>query len=133
MKSLLLEPFRIGKMELKNRMVMAPMGTKHAGKGGRVNEPIKDYFEARARGGVALIIVEARLVDPPGRGYENLLEIVEDSFIPGLSELAMGMKSEKQVAEGVRGVPCAQIIGDSVEPRNLGDPILEGYAAGLKI
>lgn len=74
-------------MDLKNRMVMAPMGTKHAGRDGRVNDTIMDYFEARAKGRVGLIIVEATLVDPTGRGYENLLEITDDSFIPGLHEL----------------------------------------------
>jgi 2,4-dienoyl-CoA reductase-like NADH-dependent reductase (Old Yellow Enzyme family) len=74
-------------MDLKNRMVMAPMGTKHADRDGRVNDTIMDYFEARAKGGAGLIIVEATLVDPTGRGYENLLEITDDSFILGLHEL----------------------------------------------
>ncbi len=87
MKSRLWEAFRIGKMELRNRIVMAPMGTKHASKEGYVTDQIKDYFEARARGGVGLIIVEATLVHPRGRAFENLLEITDDKFIPGLSEL----------------------------------------------
>lgn len=87
MKSRLWEAFRIGKMELRNRIVMAPMGTKHASKEGYVTDQIKDYFEARARGGAGLIIVEATLVHPQGRGFENLLEITNDKFIPGLSDL----------------------------------------------
>ena len=87
MKSRLWETFRIGKMELKNRIVMAPMGTKHASKEGYVIDQTKDYFEARAQGGAGLIIVEATLVHPGGRAYENLLEITDDKFIPGLSEL----------------------------------------------
>ena len=74
-------------MEVKNRFVMAPMGTKHAGEQGYVTDHIKDYFEARARGGAGLIIVEATLVHPHGRGYEKLLEITNDTFIPGLREL----------------------------------------------
>jgi 2,4-dienoyl-CoA reductase-like NADH-dependent reductase (Old Yellow Enzyme family)/thioredoxin reductase len=88
MISPLLEPFKIGRMHLKNRFVMAPMGTKHASKEGYVNSSIKDYFEARAQGGAGLIIVEATLVHPRGRGFENLLEITDDKFIPGLTELA---------------------------------------------
>jgi 2,4-dienoyl-CoA reductase-like NADH-dependent reductase (Old Yellow Enzyme family)/thioredoxin reductase len=63
------------------------MGTKHASKEGYVNQPIKDYFEARAQGGSGLIIVEATLIHPRGRGFENLLEITDDKFIPGLTEL----------------------------------------------
>jgi 2,4-dienoyl-CoA reductase-like NADH-dependent reductase (Old Yellow Enzyme family)/thioredoxin reductase len=74
-------------MELKNRIVMPPMGTKHASKEGYVTSQIKDYFEARARGGAGLIIVEATLVHPRGRGFVGLLEITDDKFIPGLSEL----------------------------------------------
>jgi 2,4-dienoyl-CoA reductase-like NADH-dependent reductase (Old Yellow Enzyme family)/thioredoxin reductase len=87
MKSRLWEPVRIGQMELRNRIVMPPMGTKHASKEGYVTSQIKDYFEARARGGAGLIIVEATLVHPRGRGFVGLLEITDDKFIPGLSEL----------------------------------------------
>jgi 2,4-dienoyl-CoA reductase-like NADH-dependent reductase (Old Yellow Enzyme family)/thioredoxin reductase len=63
------------------------MGTKHASKEGYVTDQVKDYFEARAQGGAGLIIVEATLVHPGGRAYENLLEITDDKFIPGLNEL----------------------------------------------
>jgi 2,4-dienoyl-CoA reductase-like NADH-dependent reductase (Old Yellow Enzyme family)/thioredoxin reductase len=87
MRSRLWEPFRLGRMELRNRIVMSPMGTKHASNEGYVTDLLKDYFEARARGGAGLIIVEATLVHPRGRGFENLLEITDDKFIPGLSEL----------------------------------------------
>jgi len=87
MKSQLWQPFRIGQMELRNRIVMPPMGTKHASKEGYVTDQVKDYFEARAQGGAGLIIVEATLVHPGGRAYENLLEITDDKFIPGLNEL----------------------------------------------
>ncbi len=88
MKSRLWGPVRIGQMELRNRMVMPPMGTKHASKEGYVTSQVKDYFEARARGGAGLIIVEATLVHPGGRAFEKLLEIHHDKFISGLSELA---------------------------------------------
>ena len=87
MKGRLWEPFHLGQMELRNRIVMAPMGTKHASKDGYVTDHMKDYFEARALGGVGLIIVEATLVHPQGRAYENLPEITNDAHIPGLSEL----------------------------------------------
>ena len=86
-QKLLFSPITIGRMEVKNRFVMAPMGTKHASEQGYVTDPLKDYFEARARGGTGLIIVEATLVHPHGRGYEKLLEITDDTFIPGLREL----------------------------------------------
>lgn len=87
MKNRLFETTRIGQMELRNRFVMPPMGTRHASKEGYVTEELKNYFEARAQGGFGLVIVEATLVHPGGRGYENLTEIIDDSFIPGLSDL----------------------------------------------
>jgi 2,4-dienoyl-CoA reductase-like NADH-dependent reductase (Old Yellow Enzyme family)/thioredoxin reductase len=43
---------------LKNRIVMPPMGTNYAEAGGAVSERMLDYYEARARGGTGLIIVE---------------------------------------------------------------------------
>jgi 2,4-dienoyl-CoA reductase-like NADH-dependent reductase (Old Yellow Enzyme family)/thioredoxin reductase len=52
------EPTNIGQMQLKNRIVMPPMGTDYAEAGGAVSQRMLDYYEARARGGVGLIIVE---------------------------------------------------------------------------
>ena len=52
------EPTSIGQMQLKNRIVMPPIGTNYAEEGGAVGQRTLDYYEARARGGVGLIIVE---------------------------------------------------------------------------
>jgi len=43
-------------MELKNRIVMSPMGLNAAHPDGRIGDDEIDYFEERARGGVGLII-----------------------------------------------------------------------------
>jgi len=85
----LFEPGRIGTMEMRNRIIMPPMGSAHATTGGYVTERMKDYYEARARGGVGLVVVEVTAVDAatsmdmPGR-----LVVDDDKFTPGLSELA---------------------------------------------
>ena len=50
MKRRLLEPFRIKNMELKNRIVMAPMVTEYGSEDCQVTERTKNYYEARARG-----------------------------------------------------------------------------------
>lgn len=83
----LLQPIKMGGMEVKNRFVMAPMVTNYAGKDGSVTERLKAYYRARAKGGVGLIIVEAAFVDPSGRGYTNELGIYKDDFIDGLKGL----------------------------------------------
>lgn len=81
------EPFRIGEMELKNRIMMAPMVTQYASKKGYATKRIKNYYEARARGGSALVIVEGTYIHPRGQGLPNLLNISDDKFISGMSEL----------------------------------------------
>src|SRR5438876_2534265 len=53
----LLSPGRIGTLELRNRIVMCPMGDNLAQSDGYVSDVQMDYFEARARGGAGLILV----------------------------------------------------------------------------
>jgi len=55
--SILFTPFKIGKMEVKNRIVMSPMGLNAAHPDGRIDDDEIHYFEERARGGVGLIIM----------------------------------------------------------------------------
>ncbi len=76
-------------MELRNRIIMAPMGTGYATNEGFVTDRMKDYYEDRAIGGAALIIPGVLSVDAPrGRCETDQLAISEDKYIPGLSELA---------------------------------------------
>ncbi|MEN3004123.1 FAD-dependent oxidoreductase [Dehalobacterium formicoaceticum] len=51
---------KIGKMDLKNRIVMAPMGTFSEERNGSVNEKQLEYYRARARGGAGMILLEAQ-------------------------------------------------------------------------
>jgi len=85
----LFEPARIGQMDLRNRIVMPPMGTNLASTDGYVTQQLKDYYEERARGGVGLIIVEVTCVDTPvGKTNAYQMAVDDDRFIPGLGELA---------------------------------------------
>lgn len=84
----LLAPGRIGRMELRNRIIMAPMGTGYATEEGLVTQRLKDYYEERARGGAALIIPGVLSVDPAGgRCASDQLSIAADQYVPGLKEL----------------------------------------------
>ena len=49
--SVLLQPMHIGNMELKNRIVLAPMGVTI----GNMTSSTVDYFVERAKGGAAMI------------------------------------------------------------------------------
>ena len=88
----LLSPGRIGSMEIRNRIMLAPMGTRLA-QDGFVSQRTKDYYEARAQGGAGAIIVENATVDSTtGTRQSSSLLIDDDRFIPGMSELARVIK-----------------------------------------
>ena len=59
----LFEPGRIGTMTIKNRGVMAPMGSNLAGNDGNATERQIKYYQARAKGGIGLIVNEYTGVD----------------------------------------------------------------------
>ncbi len=89
----LFEPGRIGSLELKNRLVMPPMGTNYALKDGSVTQRQIDYYEERSKGGVGLVIVEISCVDSPvGKAAVRQICIDDDRFIPDLSKLAESIK-----------------------------------------
>jgi len=87
----LFEPVRIGQMELKNRIVMPPMGTGYAADHGFVSQRLIDYYEARARGGTGLIIVEVTAPDMQCQGPRQLC-LGDDRYIPGWQELIAAVK-----------------------------------------
>ena len=65
----LLEPFTLGGLALKNRVVMAPMTRSRAGKERRANALMAEYYAQRASAG--LIITEATVVSTQGIGWLN--------------------------------------------------------------
>ncbi|MFC2027320.1 FAD-dependent oxidoreductase [Chloroflexota bacterium] len=81
---LLFSPTTIGTMNLSNRIIMSPVGTRLAKKG-MVTEAFTHFYTARARGGVGLIVMEPCFVEPEGE--EMFLTLHEDKFITGLREL----------------------------------------------
>lgn len=62
----LFRPFRIGSMELANRVVMAPM-TRSLAPAGIPGPAHAAYYRRRAEGGVGLILSEGTVVNRPSR------------------------------------------------------------------
>ncbi|BCN29796.1 NAD(P)/FAD-dependent oxidoreductase [Anaeromicropila herbilytica] len=60
----LFTPFKIGTMEVKNRIVMSPMGTNSARIDGTIAEDEIAYFEERAKGGTGMIIMGCQFLNP---------------------------------------------------------------------
>lgn len=85
----LLSPGRLGPLELKNRILMTPMGTNQECSDGRLGERILDYYEARARGGVALVIAGVAAVTwPEGACNPNQAALSDDRFLPDWEDFA---------------------------------------------
>lgn len=83
----LFQPGRIGKVEIRNRVVMTSLLTGLANKNGTVSEGLIAFYETRAQGGAGLIITEATRVVPGGCHNKFQLGAFEDEQIPGLREL----------------------------------------------
>ncbi len=80
----LFTPIKVGRLELKNRIIMPPMIERLATHGAP-NDAVKDFYAARARGGVALIVLTPGIVDI-SMASPIQLGIYDDSFIPGLKQ-----------------------------------------------
>lgn len=85
----LFEKGRIGRLELKNRIVMTAMGTGFASSTGEASDEIIRYYAERARGGAGLIISEiTRIDEETGIGTSNQLCATDSKHIPRLVRLA---------------------------------------------
>ena len=86
---MLFSPMKIGKVEIKNRVVMAPMCMGFGQFDGRVTPAMMDHYVERAKGGVGLIITEiTRINDITGAASFGQMGITHDYQIPPLKEMA---------------------------------------------
>ena len=85
----LLSPGRIGTLELRNRIVMAPMGSNFAEADGHCGERIQAFYEARAAGGAGMLTMGVcAIAYPAGTAEPYQVGVSNDAFIPGLAKLA---------------------------------------------
>ena len=85
---MLFSPFRIGRLEIKNRAVMMPMATDMADDRGIVTPRQIRYYQERAKGGIGMIINEYTGVDDVDSipSIHNL-RIAQDYHISPMEEL----------------------------------------------
>ncbi len=95
----LLEPITLaqGRLRLRNRIVMPPMGMGYANEDGTVTDRVIEYYRARARSGVGMIVVENCIVDPDVLGVGPELQLHADYHVPGLARLAEIVKAQGSV------------------------------------
>lgn len=86
---MLFSPMKIGNLEIKNRVVMAPMCMGFGQFDGRVTEAMHNHYVERAKGGVGLIITEiSRVNDITGAASFGQLGVSHDYQIDGLRKMA---------------------------------------------
>jgi 2,4-dienoyl-CoA reductase-like NADH-dependent reductase (Old Yellow Enzyme family)/thioredoxin reductase len=91
----LFEPFKLGPLTLKNRVVLAPMGTMSASADGSVSKELADFLVGYAKAGVGLVITEGTSIDDK----ESVVIVPtllanHDRYVPVLTKLADSVKKE---------------------------------------
>jgi N-ethylmaleimide reductase len=89
--SKLFEPYRLGSLELPNRIVMAPLTRNRAALGNVPSSLSAKYYAQRASAG--LIISEATQVAPEGQGYEATPGIHSPEQIEGWREVTRAVRA----------------------------------------
>ena len=113
----LFRPIKLGSIEIKNRIVMAPMGTNFATHEGEVTKSLINHYETRAKGGVGLVIGEDTTIGP--KYIKNTLSLADDRFIPGWQNLTdalhpYGAKIMPQLIHPAFNAPSA--LNDGAQP-----------------
>jgi 2,4-dienoyl-CoA reductase (NADPH2) len=80
------DTIKIGKLELKNRIMMAAMDLGYVDQG-FVTDQLIAFYRERAKGGVGLIIAGGCYTEKIGRMWKGMIGLDDDQFIPGLRKL----------------------------------------------
>lgn len=126
----LFEKGKIGNVEIKNRIVMPPMGTGFAAASGEASEQIIRFYEERAKGGTGLIITEVCRVDElSGIAQPCQLSATDLSVIPSFTRMvdrvhAYGTKMFLQLHH-----PGNEAVGMTLH----GNPVIAPSAVTCKI
>jgi len=116
--SKLFTPFKIGTMEVKNRLVFSPMGTNSSHIDGTIANDEIDYFEERAKGGVGMIIMGCQFLSQE-IAQGSLEGILEHSYvIPKLTTICEAV--QRYGTKIVAQISCG--TGRNAFPNMLGEP-----------
>lgn len=113
----------IGKLMLKNRMIMPAMCSYTANQDGSVSSATVNHYARRAAGGVGLIVVEMTNPSPGCQVFPGNLDLSSDAFKPGFARLAkaihaQGAKCFVQLTHG--GVFIRDAKKDAQTPSGIG-------------
>ncbi|HLA28203.1 MAG TPA: NADH:flavin oxidoreductase [Syntrophales bacterium] len=87
----LFEPIKVGDLDFKNRVIFAPMISRRADMQSFVSEDSKKLYLKIAKGGVAMLVIEATNVT---MAVPSFLSLCDDVYIPKLKEMMDEIHSE---------------------------------------
>lgn len=90
--SILLNPVKIGDLQLKNRVVLAPLTRSRAVDNRTPNDLMREYYQQRSSAG--LILTEATAVHPKGVGYADTPGIWSSDQVNGWKSITDAVHSE---------------------------------------
>ena len=110
---------RIGRLQIRNRIVMPAMGTNFTGLDGVVSDRNVQYYAERARGGAGLIITEASYIDRTTKSRPRALGSV--FRLGAIDNVVVAVGSQPNRLSDRRCDPGVvwKSIGDSEKPRDL--------------
>lgn len=137
---LVFSPGKLGNLELKNRLIMAPIMERGAEEDGQVSQRLITYYMERAKGGVGLIVVGHAIAWKSAKLVQGL-GLWDDMFIPRLRELTDAVhKYDTKIAIQLGGKGIGQDFGvecvapspvasswDPVPPRELRVEEIKSY------
>lgn len=134
----LMKTGNIGRMKLKNRLVVPAMVTMYANEDGTISKRYINYLEARAKGGWGLIITEDQRISEEAGGFFNLPGLWNDSQIESHKMLTSaihdhGAKIAAQIYHAGRQTTKAVSGKQPVGPSPLADPITDEVPRELSV
>ncbi|MBQ3380050.1 MAG: FAD-dependent oxidoreductase [Clostridia bacterium] len=87
----LFKSIKVGKLKIKNRIVLTGLATALSNYDGSVSDDIVEYFKVRARGGAGLLYTEFCRIDKDGLGSMNQLGAYNLQLAGGLRKIAEGV------------------------------------------
>ncbi|NVM00832.1 MAG: FAD-dependent oxidoreductase [Candidatus Helarchaeota archaeon] len=82
----LLSPLKIRSLEMKNRIVMAPMHMNYCSSQGNNTPKFTEFYATRAKGGTGLILVGGARFSTTGGNAPNMVNLMNDDVIPEWKE-----------------------------------------------
>ncbi|MHA1385116.1 MAG: oxidoreductase [Candidatus Helarchaeota archaeon] len=113
----LLSPLKIRSLEMKNRIVMAPMHMNYCDSYGHNTPKFQEFYVTRARGGTALVIIGGAKFSTTGGNAPNMVNLETDDVIPEWKEFTDAIHKAGGKT-GVQLLHCGRYgyFGETVAP-----------------